>query len=128
MKTWLQLEEAAGILLSIYLFSSLPFAWWVYMLLFFAPDLALIAIAAEPRAGALVYNLFHHKGLAIGFFVLGMWLNLATVALAGVILLGHASFDRLLGLGLKDGETFTHAHLGLFGIIVKPARKQEAHD
>jgi hypothetical protein len=28
MKTWLQLEELALFLFSIYLFAQLPFAWW----------------------------------------------------------------------------------------------------
>ena len=114
MKSWLQLEELAEFLFSIYLFTRLSFMWWVYPLLLFTPDLSLLALAAGPRLGGLIYNLIHHKALAFGLIILGTWLALPPVSLAGVILLGHTSLDRILGYGLKDGDTFTHAHLKLF--------------
>jgi hypothetical protein len=37
------------------------------------------------------------------------------LALAGVIMLGHSSFDRVLGYGLKYGDSFRHTHLGWIG-------------
>jgi hypothetical protein len=115
MKTWLQLEELALFLFSIYLFAQLPFAWWWYPLLFFSPDLSMVFMAAGKRLGGLAYNLIHHRALALGLFVMGAWLALPALSLAGVILLGHASLDRLLGFGLMEGESFTHAHLKLTG-------------
>lgn len=121
MKTWLQLEELAVTLFSVYLFAQLPYAWWVYPLLFFAPDLSLVTLAAGKRLGGLVYNLLHHRALALGLFVLGAWLAMPPLSLAGVVLLGHASLDRLLGYGLMQGETFTHAHLKIFGVKARPA-------
>lgn len=111
MKPLLQLEEMAEFLFSIFLFAQLPFSWWVYLLLLFIPDLSLIALASGPRLGSVIYNLIHHKALALGLFVLGALLQLPPLSLAGVILLGHTSLDRILGFGLKDGDTFTHAHL-----------------
>lgn len=121
MKTWLQLEELAVGLFSIYLFSRLPYAWWVYPLLFFTPDLSLVSLAIGKGVGRLAYNLIHHRGVALGLFVLGTSLAIPAFALAGVVLLGHASLDRLLGYGLMEGESFTHAHLKLFGAKTRPA-------
>jgi hypothetical protein len=126
MKTWFQLEEVAELLLSIYLFSLLPFAWWVYPVLFVVPDLSLVAMAAGSHVGGLVYNLLHHKGIAIGALIAGYWLNWPALALAGTLALGHASFDRLLGLGRRDGETFTHAQFGLFGALGNSFQKRKA--
>ena len=37
MKTLTKLEELFLVLLSIYLFSLLPFAWWIFPLFFFDP-------------------------------------------------------------------------------------------
>ena len=44
MKTLTKLEEFAQLLFSIYLFSGLPFAWWIFPLFFFAPDLSMIGL------------------------------------------------------------------------------------
>ena len=122
MKTLLQLEELAEFLFSIYLFSHLPFAWWIYPLLFFTPDLSLVALVAGQRFGEQVYNMIHHKGLALGLFVVGTAFTIHSFALAGLILLGHASFDRLLGLGFKEGNTFTHSHLKLLNLNILQTR------
>ena len=111
MKHWLQLEELAEFLFSIFLFMQLPYAWWFYPLLLLTPDISLVAQFADRPLGSLVYNIIHHKGLALGLFVLGALLSLPQLSLAGVILFGHACFDRMMGLGLMNGDTFTHAHL-----------------
>jgi hypothetical protein len=76
----------------------------------------MVFMAAGKRLGGLAYNLIHHRALALGLFVLGAWFALPALSLAGVILLGHASLDRLLGFGLMEGESFTHAHLKLTGM------------
>jgi hypothetical protein len=115
MKHWLQLEELAEFVFSIFLFMQLPYAWWFYPLLLLIPDISLVAQIAGRPFGSLVYNVIHHKGLAIGLFVLGAALQIPPASLAGAILLGHASFDRMLGLGLMSGDTFTHAHLRIVG-------------
>lgn len=100
--TLLKLEDAAFILLSVYLFSLLPYSWWVFLLFFFAPDLSLLAMLAGKQAGALLYNVFHHRALAVFVYLLGALSALPLLSLVGVILLGHASFDRALGLGFQE--------------------------
>jgi hypothetical protein len=35
--------------------------------------------------------------------------------LAGTILLGHSSLDRVLGYGLKYPDSFQNTHLGVIG-------------
>lgn len=111
MKTLLRLEQIAGFLFSIYLFSLLAYPWWAYPLLFLVPDLALFARAAGRRAGDFTYNLVHHQAVALGLYTLGMLLGLPLLSLVGAVFFGHAAFDRALGLGLMDGDTFSHAHL-----------------
>lgn len=115
MKNLIKLEELALFLFSVYLFSQLSFAWWVYPLFFFAPDLSIVGYLAGPRFGAVCYNLIHHKAVALATIVLGSFLGATVLSLAGVILLGHSSLDRVLGYGLKTTESFNQTSLGTIG-------------
>ncbi|MEP4534733.1 MAG: DUF4260 domain-containing protein [Cyclobacteriaceae bacterium] len=115
MKTTLKLEELAMFGLSIYLFSQLSFEWWWFPALILVPDIGMIGYAVSSRAGALTYNLFHHKGLAIAILLAGWLLPNEWLTLSGTILFGHASLDRIFGYGLKHVDDFKHTHLGQIG-------------
>jgi len=113
MNNILKLEEAAMFGLSIFLFMQTDLAWWWYLALILAPDLGMLGYLAGPKFGAISYNLFHHKGIAIAIMILGWYLSIDWVALAGIILFGHSSLDRIFGYGLKYSDDFKHTHLGI---------------
>lgn len=115
MKNILKLEEVALLGLAIYLNSYLPFPTWVFWALFLAPDIGMLGYVVNPKVGAFAYNVFHHKGIAILCYFAGYFLIIHELTLAGVILLGHSSFDRILGYGLKFSDSFQHTHLGMIG-------------
>jgi hypothetical protein len=115
MKNLLKLEEAGLFLLTILLFSELGYAWWIYPVLLLAPDLGMVGYLFNPSVGAATYNLAHHKGLAVLFYGLGTLAGIPALALAGLIMLGHSSMDRVLGYGLKYPDSFQHTHLGWIG-------------
>jgi hypothetical protein len=115
MKRTIALEEAAMFALSIYLFSQLSFAWWWYVLLILTPDLSMLGYLINTRIGAMVYNFFHHKGVAIIVFVAGLYLQNEVAQLTGIILFGHSSMDRMMGYGLKYPDSFQNTHLGAIG-------------
>ncbi|TPN87353.1 DUF4260 domain-containing protein [Aquimarina algicola] len=115
MKITLQLEEIAMFGFGIFLFSLLPYPWWLFLVLFLAPDLGMLGYAFNNKAGAFVYNLFHHKGLAILLYGIGICLENHILQLLGIILFAHASFDRILGYGLKLEKGFKFTHLGELG-------------
>src|SRR5689334_10565070 len=115
MKKIIQLEELAMFLLSIYLFSQLSFKWWLFPLLILVPDISAIGYAFDNKTGAIIYNFFHHKALAIAIYVMGLYTRNEVLQLAGVILFGHASLDRIFGYGLKTFEGFGFTHLGRIG-------------
>ena len=102
MKSLIKLEEFALVALSLYLFLALDYAWWWFPLLFFVPDASLIGYLINPKMGAAAYNLIHHKALAILFYLLGSFTQLPALQLAGLIMFGHSSFDRILGFGLQE--------------------------
>lgn len=115
MKQIIRLEEAAMFLLGVWAFSLLPFAWWWFLVLILAPDISMVGYSMGDKAGALLYNLFHHKGVAILVFFTGLWLHHEIVELTGIILFSHSSMDRFFGYGLKTSEGFGYTHLGRIG-------------
>lgn len=119
MKTSLKFEELAMLLLGIVLFSTLEFDWWVFAALFFIPDIGMLGYLFGNKAGAIGYNLFHHKGIAILLYLTGLYFASEGVQLAGLVLFSHASFDRLLDYGLKYEEGFKFTHLGEIGSAAK---------
>jgi hypothetical protein len=115
MKTLLNLDELASLLLAVLVFAHLPYAWWWLPALFLVPDLSMLGYLAGPRLGAWCYNLAHHKLLALALGAAGYLLGQPVLLLAGVVVLFHSSFDRLLGYGFKYETGFKHTHLGQTG-------------
>lgn len=115
MKQLIQLEEAAMFLFSIFLFSRLSFTWWWFPVLILTPDISMIGYAAGNKIGAVVYNFFHHKAVAITIYIIGVYIQNEVLQLIGVILFGHSSMDRMMGYGLKYFEGFQFTHLGKIG-------------
>ncbi len=115
MKNLLKLEELATLAFALFLFSQLDYGWGWFALLFLAPDLSMVGYLANPRLGAWTYNGVHHKGVALALYLLGHILAIPALMFAGTILLGHSSFDRILGYGLKHEDAFQNTHLGRIG-------------
>ena len=115
MNTLLKLENLALTALAVFLFARLDFAWWWYPVLFLTPDLSMVGYLAGPTVGAWTYNVVHHKATAVIVYVLGAVLSVPWLQLAGAVLLGHSSFDRVFGYGLKYLDSFQHTHLGWIG-------------
>lgn len=111
----LKLEELCMIALGIYLYSLLPYPWWLFPVLILAPDIGMLGYLVNSRVGAHTYNLFHHKGLAILIYLAGSYLSIPLCQLMGITLFAHASLDRVFGYGLKYITGFTHTHLGEIG-------------
>ncbi len=115
MKTILKLEELFCLFLAFYLFLALPYAWWWFLVLLLTPDISMIGYLFDSQIGAIVYNLVHHKGVAIALYLLGGYINNPLLQLIGLILFGHSSMDRVFGYGLKYMDAFEHTHLGMIG-------------
>ncbi len=115
MSDILKLEEVGQFLLSIFLFSQLDYAWWVFPACILLPDLSMIGYLVNTKTGAWLYNLFHHKMVAIAIIMVGFWLQHPLLSLIGIILFGHSAMDRTFGYGLKYNDHFKNTHLGWIG-------------
>ena len=115
MKTLTRLEELSLAILAFYLFTLLPIRWWWFFVLLLAPDISMAGYLLGPRAGAAVYDLVHHRAVSVALFIVGGLLGVPWLQAAGLIIFAHSSLDRVLGYGLKYGDSFQHTHLGMIG-------------
>lgn len=115
MKTLLKAEYTALFLIGIFAFYQTGISWWWFLAFFFMPDISMLGYAAGNRFGAVSYNIFHHFASGVLCFVLGKYLNIHNLEVAGIILFTHSAFDRILGYGLKFPDSFQNTHLGQIG-------------
>jgi len=115
MEATLKFEELAQFILGIFLFLQLDYAWWWFPILLFTPDIGAIGYLVNPKIGAFIYNIFHHKAVAILIGLVGFYFNSSLLILIGVILFSHAALDRIFGYGLKYPDSFNSTHLGRIG-------------
>jgi ABC-type nitrate/sulfonate/bicarbonate transport system permease component len=123
MKTLISLEELALTAAAIYFLwqHSLGLSVWIWIPLFFSPDISMLGYVFGNRIGAICYNLFHHRGVALCIASAGYFLASELTLAIGILLFAHSSFDRIMGYGLKYFSGFTDTHLGTIG---RPKSKQ----
>lgn len=115
MNTLIKLEEVALFVFGVFLFSFLDYAWWWFPALILAPDVSFLGYVFGNKTGAWIYNLFHHRGVALLIYFAGFHLGNDVLKLAGIILFAHSSMDRMFGYGLKYEKGFKFTHLGEIG-------------
>ncbi|GHC46951.1 DUF4260 domain-containing protein [Ulvibacter litoralis] len=115
MKTTLKIEELAQFCLGIFLFSQLHYSWWFFPTLLLLPDIGMLGYLVNTKVGAMVYNVFHNKAIAIAIMLAGMLYLGELYSLIGIILFSHSAMDRFLGYGLKYPDNFKNTHLGTMG-------------
>jgi hypothetical protein len=108
----LRLEGLALFILATGAFAYTGASWWLYAILFLAPDLSFAGYRAGARPGAVVYNALHTTlGPAI-LAGLGLFLDHSMLIGIAAIWAAHIGFDRMLGYGLKYTSGFNDTHLG----------------
>jgi Domain of unknown function (DUF4260) len=108
-KFLLKLEGAAIFSAAVCFYCQGRYHWWLYALLFLAPDLAMVGYLKSPKLGSAVYNSLHTLTAAIVLLLGGLvFPGLIPYAL---IWISHIGFDRMLGYGLKYPAFFRDTHL-----------------
>jgi hypothetical protein len=95
-------------------------SWWLFAVLFLAPDLSFLAYLAGPRAGAVAYNALHATVGPLLLALAGIVLPWPMAQPLALIWLAHIGFDRALGYGLKYTSGFGFTHLGRIGRAEPP--------
>jgi hypothetical protein len=111
----LRIEGLAMAAASAILYSRTGASWWLFAVLWLAPDLSMLGYLGRPCRGARIYNAFHTYSVAI-VLALAAWLLRAQLLLpVALIWINHIGVDRLLGYGLKYSDGFSFTHLSPVG-------------
>jgi hypothetical protein len=117
VRTLLRLEGLALFTGMTLLYGVWDGSWWVYAILFVAPDLSFAGYLAGPRAGAVIYNAAHSYMAPMTLMTTGFALSAPLVLSIAMIWLAHIGIDRALGYGLKYFAGFGFTHLGRIGKV-----------
>lgn len=115
VRTLLRLEGLTLFAGMTALFALWSGPWWLYAVLFFAPDLSFLAYLAGPKIGAWVYNAAHSYVIPMAMMTAGFGFVPPLLLSIALIWLAHIGFDRALGYGLKYQAGFGFTHLGRIG-------------
>ena len=115
LRTLLRLEGLTLFVGMTLLYAVWDGSWWVYALLFLAPDLSFLGYLAGPRPGAILYNAAHSYMAPMALMTTGFALSSPLVLSIAMIWLAHIGLDRALGFGLKYFAGFAFTHLGRIG-------------
>jgi hypothetical protein len=115
LRTMLRLEGLALFAGMTLLYAVWGGSWWLYLILFLAPDLSFIAYLSGPRFGAMIYNAMHSYLIPVPLMTLGFGLEAPLLLSIAIIWLSHIGFDRALGYGMKYSAGFGFTHLGRIG-------------
>ncbi|MEM8601955.1 MAG: DUF4260 domain-containing protein [Bacteroidota bacterium] len=114
-RTVLRLEGALVLVACAWIYSGLNQGWMLFLLVFFAPDLAAVGYLAGKRTGAAAYNALHTYLGPLALGIVGGVLAMDVVVGVALIWGAHIGFDRALGFGLKLPTSFRDTHLGRIG-------------
>ena len=115
VRVWLRAEGLMVLALSVLLYRHLGSRWWIFVVLFLAPDLCMLAYLINTRIGALAYNVIHSYVLPLVIAMVAVAVHRPGIASLLCIWGAHIGFDRFLGYGLKYQTAFKKTHLGNLG-------------
>jgi Domain of unknown function (DUF4260) len=115
VRTLLRLEGLALFAGITLLYAFWGGRWWLYVVLFLAPDLSFLGYLLGARIGAIVYNTAHSYVVPLAMMTAGFGFAPPLLLSIAMIWLAHIGFDRALGYGLKYSAGFGFTHLGRIG-------------
>jgi hypothetical protein len=115
VRTLLRLEGLVLFLGMTLLYAVWGGSWWVYFILFLAPDVSFAGYLVGPREGAIIYNAAHSYMAPVALMTAGFAGAEPLVLSLAIIWLAHIGIDRALGYGLKYAAGFGFTHFGRIG-------------
>lgn len=115
VRTVLKVEGLALFAVAVAAYSWRGDSWWLFAILFLAPDLSFFGLLAGSRIGAYAYDALHTTIGPLALLMLGLFAGIDLAVSIGLIWLAHVGLDRVLGYGLRYPGNFTVTHLGLKG-------------
>lgn len=112
-KIFLRIEGIAFFVLSIVTYFYFSFSWVLFLVLFFVPDISILAHKLKLKHSLLYYNLTHNYFFPVVVLLLSYIANNNMIFQLSLIWISHIGFDRMLGFGLKT-SSFNKTHIANF--------------
>jgi hypothetical protein len=84
-KLLLRLEGAVLLALAVFFYARYSASWWLFAVLFMVPDVEMLGHLANPRVGAVAYNVFHTYLLPSVLVVVGVVTSTEATSSVGVV-------------------------------------------
>lgn len=107
----LRLEGLAIAVLALSFGFTQGLSWLLLLVLFLAPDIAMLGYLAGNKVGAIAYNAAHTLVVPMAVFGVGWWTGSDLAVSIACVWVAHIGFDRCIGYGLKYPSAFKHTHL-----------------
>lgn len=111
----LRAEGAVLLAVAVAAYAQLGLSWWLFAVLFLAPDIGMLGYLAGPRLGAVAYNAVHTTLAPALLGAVAWWMDSTSALGVAAIWAAHIGFDRVVGYGLKYASAFGDTHLGQKG-------------
>jgi Domain of unknown function (DUF4260) len=109
---WILHLEGAAILVAVaYFYHAGHYPWWLFAVLFLAPDLFMLGYLKNAKWGSAIYNLVHTLTSPLLLLGIAVVFSKSQCLPYALIWLGHIGFDRALGYGLKYPTFFKDTDL-----------------
>lgn len=107
----LRLEGLAIAVLALCFGFTQGLSWLLLLVLFLAPDFAMLGYLAGNKIGSVVYNAAHTLVVPLALLGVGWWAGSDLTVSIACIWVAHIGIDRCVGYGLKYPSAFKHTHL-----------------
>lgn len=107
----LKLEGLAICAGAVTVYALQSYSWWLFGILFLAPDLSMLGYLINKKIGAEMYNSFHNYFVPVVMFGVSWFIGELTGIAIALIWIAHIGFDRVLGYGLKYPTAFKDTHM-----------------
>lgn len=107
----LRIEGLAVAVGSLALYPHIHETRWLFVLII-VPDLGLIALGANYRTGAVIYDVLHTTTVPIVLGVAGVLVGNHVMTGLALVWMTHIGVDHVLGYGLRDPARPGWTHLG----------------
>jgi hypothetical protein len=110
-KTILRFEGVLFFILSTVAYWYFGFKIWIFISLFFVPDISILAYRFKLENANNYYNFAHTYFIPVFLVLISYIVGINWLFMISLIWISHIGFDRMLGFGLKI-SSFKDTHLG----------------
>ena len=106
-----RIENGCAFAISFYIYMLLDFPIWLFFVLLLVPDITMIGYVINKEIGAVVYNFGHSLISPLVILLSYFYFSKDYLLMISIIWIAHIFMDRLLGFGLKYGDSFNKTHI-----------------